>query len=414
MMIKAVLAEVLKGLKPDKDKKVAVLSTVKSFLDGLRKSLKSRSIRATVVLGGSFAKDVWLAGDFDVDVFVKFHLNHKAEDISTLLETALKPFKPERVHGSRDYFWVKKNKINFEVIPVLAISRSEQAENVTDFSPLHVDWVNKNSIGLKDDIRLMKQFCKAAGVYGAESYINGFSGHVVDVLVIHFDGFLNLLKAASKWKTEKKIIIDHYDKYKGRSLLFLNKSKTEGPLVIVDPVQPERNAAAALSLGKLKKFIKAARSFLKKPSVDFFKIKPVDVDYLVSKGFLVVQVKPIIARPDIAGCRLLQVFDVMKDRLDKEGFGVVECDWFWDKKQPALFWFKLRHKQLPAIAEHKGPPLSLRNAVKAFKSKYKKTFNKDGFVWAKIKREHLSPESLVKDLFRSDYIKDKVSSIKLV
>jgi len=414
MAIQKVLGKVLENIKPDKQESKKALSTVKSFLKALNDNLKSKKISAKAVLGGSFAKDVWLSGDYDVDIFVKFSMKHKDDDLSDLLEKALKPSNPERVHGSRDYFWVKKNNIKFEIVPVLAISRSEQAQNVTDFSPLHVAWANEHGAGLKDDIRLLKQFCKANGVYGAESFINGFSGHVVDILVIHFNGFLNFLKAASTWKTSKKIIVDHYNKYKGKTLLFLNKSKTEGPLVVIDPVQPERNAAAALSLEKLNVFLKAAKAFLKKPSIDFFTVKSVDIDDLKSKDYLVLRAKPVKARDDVAGCKLLQIFDFLKYEFDKEEFVVEDCGWFWDKEDPAIFWFKLKNKKLPEMAEHKGPPLSLKDAVKAFKAKYAKTFTKNKNIWAKIKRKHLTPEALLKDLLKSEHIKEKTVNIKLL
>ena len=60
----------------------------------------------------------------------------------------------------------------------------------------------------------------------------------------------------------------------------LNKSKTQSPLIIVDPVQPDRNAAAAVSREKFEIFKKKAREFISKPEVEFFQVKKIDIKEL--------------------------------------------------------------------------------------------------------------------------------------
>ncbi|MBI4151242.1 nucleotidyltransferase domain-containing protein, partial [Candidatus Woesearchaeota archaeon] len=266
--MKRILQDALVDITPGKTD-LWVVNDVRTFLQRLALELKSRKINAKPVLGGSFAKDTWLKGDYDVDVFVAFDLKYAADDLSAMLEKALKPWNVVRVHGSRDYFQLK-GKINFEIIPVLAIKRAKQAQNVTDFSPKHVAWVNSKGKRLKNDIRLFKQFCKAQRIYGAESYIRGFSGHVVDILVIYYGGFLRLLKAASKWSPTEKTVLDYSNQYKGQALMHLNESKIQGPLVVVDPVQPNRNAAAAIEQKPYLGLISAAKRFLKKPAAHLF------------------------------------------------------------------------------------------------------------------------------------------------
>ena len=46
----------------------------------------------------------------------------------------------------------------------------------------------------------MIEFCKVAGVYGAESYIQGFSGYVLELLVINYKGFKGVIRNVAKWK----------------------------------------------------------------------------------------------------------------------------------------------------------------------------------------------------------------------
>jgi len=61
---------------------------------------------------------------------------------------------------------------------------------------------------------------------------------------------------------EAETVIDVEDYYKD-AIDGMDESKTYGPLVIVDPVQPARNAAAAISDEKFEMFIDASKRFLK-------------------------------------------------------------------------------------------------------------------------------------------------------
>jgi tRNA nucleotidyltransferase (CCA-adding enzyme) len=330
-------------------------------------------------------------------------MKYKDDNLSMMLKRILKPFKTEPVHGSRDYFKVK-NDLNFEIVPVLDIKRAEQAQNVTDFSPEHVKWFNKNGAKYRDGVMLAKKFCKANKVYGAESYINGFSGHVIDILVVYYKGFVPLLKAAGKWK--QKQVIDFYNKHKGKALFELNKSKTQGNLIVVDPVQPDRNASAALDDEKLAIFVSAARKFLKKPSKEFFAEKKEDREKLKKKGAIVLEAASKKGKEDISGAKLLKAFEFVEKGLAE--FGVKGSGWEWDKKKKALFWYFPRLKSLKPEKEWGGPPLMMENRVKDFKKKYKKTFQKKGRIYAVIKRRHTTPESLVKELIKEKYFKEKV------
>jgi len=408
MHYQTILKSVLSDSLPSSDERKKALNVVNKFVKEVNSELKSLKINAVAVLGGSYSKDTWLSGDYDVDLFVKFDLKYKNKNMSDLLAKVLKKWKPERLHGSRDYLWLR-DTVRYEIVPVLNIKKASDALNVTDFSPLHVNWVNNKGKKFKDDIRIAKRFCKAAGCYGAESYIRGFSGHVIDILTIHNKGFIKLLKSAVKWKS--KVVVDYNKMYKGKALLVLNKSKTEGPLVVVDPVQPGRNAAAALMQINFNKFIKAAKAFLKKPSKRFFEEKIVDFEKLKKKGHLLkVSVRTLDDKEDVAGTKFVRAFEFVKNNLDD--FSVKDSGWIWDKKAKGTWWFVLGKSKLPPMKDWKGPPTKLTDAVKAFKKIYKKTSVKGGRVWAKVKRE-TSPDNVLKSLLKNKYVKSRVKGVKL-
>jgi len=397
-------SSVIREISPLVGERERALAHVNVFLGSLNAELKRMNVKAKAVLGGSYAKDTWLSGDYDVDVFVKFDLSHKEENLSDMLERALRKFSHERIHGSRDYFWVR-NDIKYELVPVLDIKKPSDAENVTDFSPWHVKWVNSFGKKYKDDIRLVKKFCKSSKCYGAESYIRGFSGHVVDILTIHYKGFTNLLKAAIKWKP--KVVIDPKNVFKGKALMMLNKSKTEGPMVLVDPVQPDRNAAAALTQENLEKFIAAAKAFLKKPSMDFFVVQPIDFVKLAKKGQLVtLEVDTLDDKEDVAGTKFVRAFEHCRDELSE--FKVLDSGWIWDRKKNGKWWFVLKEKSLSKTKDWPGPPLKMQSAVKQFKQAHKDTFSKSGRIWAKVKRDVTDPQSLLKSVCVNIYVKSRV------
>ena len=405
MNIKQILKEVLEEIKSSED-----ISEVNEFLNRLNKELYRNKVNAKAVFGGSFAKGVWLKGDYDVDIFVKFNIRYKTDELSDLLEKSLKKFKPVRVHGSRDYFHIK-NSINYEIVPVLDIKNSKDAKNVTDFSPLHVKWVNSKGNKIKDEIMLTKKFMKAQGIYGAENYIRGFSGHVVDILVIYYDGFLQLLREATKWKAKQ--IIDIKNNYKGKALLMINKSKTEGPLVIIDPVQPDRNAAAAVGDEKFNKFIKSAKEFLRNPSRRLFVEQKINIEDLKkNKSSILIEIKSLSGKEDIVGAKILKSFDFIKKELTE--FGIIKSGWQWDKKEKAIFWFLVKNKQLPKTFIREGPPLKLTEHVKKFKQKHKRTIIKNNKIYGIIKRKSTNINKFSDSLLKDKYLSDKVKSIKVI
>src|SRR3989344_9184591 len=174
--------KILEDIKPNKEDR----KKVRRLIDFIFDRIKIKD--AKLELGGSYAKDTFLSGNHDIDVFVKFpYLKYKNKDISSVLNEILL-IKHKKVHGSRDYFQIEKKGYSFEFIPVLDIRNPGQAKNITDFSPLHTKWVRKN-LRNPDDARLIKKFCRAQEIYGAESYIKGFSGYVLEILAVYYKDF---------------------------------------------------------------------------------------------------------------------------------------------------------------------------------------------------------------------------------
>jgi len=413
--MKNILLEVLKNIKPSEKEEKDVQNRINSVLNKINKNFKD----AKAILGGSGVKGTWLKKANDADIFVKFNYNKykdKSNKIADILEKILKKkkLKITRLHGSRDYFQIKQNDFTCEIVPILDIKKAELAKNITDVSPLHANWVNKRGKEFKDDIRLLKQFCKSVKVYGAESYIHGFSGYICEILTVYYKGFANVIRNAAKWKG--KVIIDIENYWKGKNILMeLNKSKIYSPLIVIDPVQADRNAAAAISKEKFELFKKRAKEFLRSPSQKFFEVKEINENALRKKAgknnLILIDVMPKKGKEDVIGCKLIKALEFVNKKLEENDFNILEHGWQWNKK--ALFYFIVKREKLSEHIEREGPPLKAKQHVKNFKKKYKKTFVKGNRVYTKIKREFKTPEELIISLKKDNYLKEKINSFKI-
>jgi tRNA nucleotidyltransferase (CCA-adding enzyme) len=396
MKIQEILEQEIETIKPSEKETLKLRQKIDRIIDGLSKKLKGK---ATIMLGGSFSKDTVIRKEkYDADIFVRFFKNPDSDALERILKKM--KLKAERLHGSRDYFRVKMDNIFIEIVPILNLkaNKTEKAENVTDVSPFHVDYIKKKvskNPKLSDEIRLAKAFCYALGCYGAESHIRGFSGYCLEVLVSYYGSFTNLLKASAKW--QDKTVIDPEKHYKSKEEILreLNESKLISPLVIVDPVQKNRNVSAALSEEKFMLFKEKARKFLAHPSKMLF--EPMDIENemkdkarKVKKELLIVSAESEKKKEDIAGAKLLKFLNVIKKNLENEGYTTESEIKFHGNK--AEFYFLLGKKDL--IVE--GPFLDMPKHLIAFKKKWKKTTVKGKRIIAIKKASKISWKKALK------------------
>ncbi|MGV8140969.1 MAG: nucleotidyltransferase domain-containing protein [Candidatus Woesearchaeota archaeon] len=437
--IDRILKEVRNRIKPD----VRVIRYADDIVKNINSRLKEAKISAECVKGGSIAKDTYLKNDYDIDLFIRYNTSYREGNISDITDRLLQELcseldtKLDRIHGSRDYFQfnIKKSGkiLAFEVIPVLLIRayNYQDAQNITDLSPEHVDWVKRytsKNPRLTDDIRLAKQFCKANKVYGAESYINGFSGHILDILVIHYKSFLGLITAFSKYdenSLKKSIIIDTEKNLKN-PLKQLNKSKITS-LIIIDPIQKDRNSAAALSKEKLLMFINAAKRFIENPNRKFFEIVNYDIDReiygsirklkLQKNTFKTVKISIDVTdgSKDVIGTKALKAYESIIAHMTKYGFKVLHSDWNFRYEEKRAEAYILIDSNISQYITQEGPPTAARDDYKKFIDKHTSLGHeivyKDSRVLALVPRKFTDPKKYIEDLSRSEFISKKIKNI---
>ncbi|MGV8162576.1 MAG: nucleotidyltransferase domain-containing protein [Candidatus Nanoarchaeia archaeon] len=413
--LSSLIEEQKKSTKPD----MKVLEKINSFVAKINSELKKKKIKAEASVGGSIAKGTFIKDNFDADIFIRFDSSFKGKNISEILESLLKEMKinANKVHGSRDYFQIKE-EFTYELVPVLRVTDYKEAENVADMSPLHVEYFNKkarNIKNLREEIRITKLFMKSGRVYGAESYIKGFSGHVVDLLLIKYGTFLNLVKNASKWSGE--LIID-IEKHHIDPKMSLNSSKISGPLIVVDPLQKNRNAAAALSKECFEQFEKRCKEFLINPSNDFFrmpdfsKIVAERISKTKNSDIFTLNIVPHKGKRDVVGSKILKIKEHIEKIAKEEEFKITWSDWFFDDNNSQIC-FAFEKDTLGSTKKVRGPPLDMKDAVESFKRSHIKTFVESNYIYAEDIREYPDAKTLIEKVMMYPFIIDKYVSFSL-
>ena len=342
------------------------------------------------ILVGSIAKDTCLRGDRDVDIFVLFPKNVPREQLEreglSIGKQVCKAFgvKPELKYAEHPYIRTEIKGCDIDIVPCYKIKPGDRIISAVDRSPLHTEYV-KARIGDKTkDVRLLKYFCKQIGVYGANVRVKGFSGYLCELLVLNYGSFEKTLRAASSWHYGEKIDLENH-----------GELEFDSPLVVIDPVDSQRNVAAALSEENHSWFIAAARYYLKSGEI------PKKVRIGTPRGKLLLvdwRIKENIE--EIVWSQLEKFKEHVVKHLKLNGFSVIDSFIWTDSKASAQMLLELEVWQLPEIEMHYGPAVYDRERSDSFIAKYKKVMVKGNQLVSEKKRDFHSARDLLTKLLK--------------
>lgn len=425
----------LNKIKPDKNEEKELKQSVNSFLLLLEKTAKELNFDLTFIVGGSFGKNTYIKGDFDVDIFASFDLKYEKEDISEYLFLILSKSNISfiRQKGSRDYFsgeYNFKKNFKFEIIPNLKIKTISQAKNSTDFSPLHLkflqDKISKNP-SLSDEIRLAKLYFKAKGFYGAESYVNGFSGHSIDILIIYYGSLEELIFSAKNWREQTIIDINNISESTEKLLKEVDSSKHSN-LILIDPVDSKRNASKALSRENYEKFVlncmlqkEFTQKDFEKKSICFKNILNNAIIFEKESGYFCLSYKIIFTlenqSQDIVGTKLYKIFQNLEKYFLSYDFIIQKKDFYIDiNKGEVLFLYFFKQSILSKLKLVTGPSIYLKEAVLKFSESKEEIFVKNSKICSYQKRKIINLDEVSNidlDLLKEIFSKD-ISFIKYI
>lgn len=371
--IERICEQILETATPKPDERKRVQRLAEKLRQRVAVEAERAGLEAEVKIGGSVAKDTWLSGEADIDVFMLVPTSLGRErlekDCLDVAKKAVEGWPWTERYAEHPYLEAHVEGTRVNVVPCYRVKRGEWV-SAADRTPFHTEYVKKKLAekNLRDEIRLLKRFMRGVGVYGAEIRIGGFSGYLCELLVLNYRSFLGTLKAVSGWRRGHVIDVESF--YRGRSEEI--RKLFDAPLIVVDPVDKNRNVAAAVSDDRLGEFIAASRLFLGKPRETFF-YPPETVPFeasdfrerLRARGtdIILMTFDGVDVVPDVLWGQLYRSLRSLKGLLRQYDFSVMRASAWSDEKTMNVLLFELESKDLSASRKHVGPPVDSKEAA---------------------------------------------------
>ncbi len=378
-----ILKEVLGYIKPKAEEKKKLVNLAKKALEIANEEAKK--IGGKAILAGSVTRDTWLPDKMEFDIFILLPLSlpeKKLEEFGlvigkTVIEKLEGKYKIE--YAQHPYVSGEIEGIEVDIVPCYEVKSPEKIKSAVDRTPFHVKYVEKNLLpAMSNEVRLLKQFLKANGIYGADAKTQGFSGYLCELLIIYYRKFIELLKNAANWVPGEIIDIEGY--YKKTEYKKLRKKFKDQPLIVIDPVDKNRNVAAAVSAQSFYTFKKIAKEFLVNPSGKLFfprEIKPITENELIiyqmkrRTELILLEFKAPQVVPDILWPQLRRCADRLEKILRENEFVVLRKDVYTNEKDLAIILFEMEVSKLPIIQKRVGPKIFDLDDSERFLKKYK-------------------------------------------
>ncbi len=414
--------KILKKIKPTKMEKEAV----EEFVDKLLKITGevSKPFYSYPQVVGSIAKNTWLARNHDIDLFLVFRKKiprKKLEEEGLLIGTTIS----EKFNGiynikyaEHPYVRCKIKGFEVDVVPCYKIKKGDKIISAVDRSPHHTDYIREHLRGYRVDYaRLLKYFCKQINVYGADAKHNGLSGYLCELLIINYGTFERTIKGISKLNFGEVIDIEN----------ILNESeasrKFNDALIVIDPVDKDRNVAAPLYPQNFLRLKLEAEKYLKTKKFPSPKksTKNILIEKLKDKrntDFIGIKFIP----PDIIAENLYPQIRKLARRIEnylkEKDFSVIRYFSWANEKTNAFIIFELENRRLSRFKKQEGPSIFSKE-VNNFLSKYLKGNYKPYILENKFfvdtKRKFLNPETAIRKFLKENRkeIPEKIAERKI-
>lgn len=393
----AIEQQVLEKITPNQSDRVQLQKTIEMLVETVNDKLSEHKEEASTELVGSTAKDTYLKNNLDIDLFIIFSSTKPEETIAqTTLDIGREILdESEECYAEHPYIRGNFLKYKVELVPCYQISDASEKISAVDRTPLHTRYVKSHlKEKQKQDVRLLKQFLSGIDCYGAEAEIQGFSGYLCELLIIKFESFQKLLKKVTEWKEGIKI-----------SLTSHQIPTFEDPLIFIDPVDKDRNVAAAVAPHRFHQFIKASSDYLKNPQKTFFFPNPTTswslekikntLDHQQASYIGIKFTKPKIINENLYP-QIRKACNAIKKASNLEGFTIHDIRFHVDTKSNNIYIIiKTDETPLSETYTHMGPPIKLKKNTQEFIDKWKNhpatlkiPFQKNDRMYVTVKRNY--------------------------
>ncbi|MBS3816687.1 MAG: CCA tRNA nucleotidyltransferase [Candidatus Thermoplasmatota archaeon] len=393
--LKQIEEKVLDQVKPNAEKREEIERVSEELLEAIEEHLEPSEKPRLV---GSVSKGTFL-NDPDIDIFVKFPISTAKDEMEKkildlgeeiLEETEERYAEHPYIHGTFQGF-------KADIVPCYDIEEISQMKSAVDRTPFHTDYVGENlSSEQRDEAILLKAYLKGIDAYGAEAKVWGFSGYLCELLILHYGSFENVLKNAKDWRPKK--ILEMVE----------GERSFEDPLVVIDPVDPERNVASPVSLEKFALFVLSSKMFLKEPKLRFFFPNGLEEKSAETLSEILEERSTDLVgwrfpKPDIVQDNLYpqvqRCIKKFKQHLIRKDFEILHSDYFV-KDEVVLLIFEVEYAELSKIKKHRGPPVWIDN-TEEFIAKYGEDAYLEGErSWVDRERKNSSVKDAMRQIMK--------------
>ncbi len=397
-----IIEEVLEDVSPSDEERRSLSEAYEEVRERALEALDEEGLGGEVALVGSTARDTWLSGDRDIDVFLLLPPELDREEFERVgLEVGKTVFPGGTVeYAEHPYVQGEKEGYDVDIVPCYDLDSTDELRSAVDRTPFHNEYVKGADVE-GDEVRLLKAFARGAGVYGSDLRTRGFSGYLCELLVLHYGSFESVVEAAADWTPPVSV-----------EFAEPTTDDLEGPIVVVDPVDPSRNVASVVSEDSFARSVHAARGWLADPDeTHFFPDEPEPMTEDELRAALRERetrlVAVVLEAPDVVDDQLYPQLRKTRlslvDELERRGFDVLRSDALAhsEKDGRAVVLVEANVGEQSRVEKHVGPPVYVREHATAFVEKYEGSdvvgpYIEDGRYVVERDREHTTVEAFVR------------------
>ncbi|MDZ7688285.1 MAG: CCA tRNA nucleotidyltransferase [Halobacteriales archaeon] len=397
-----VLDAVLEEVSPSEKERDELREAYEAVRRRAENALDEAGVEGNVTLVGSTARDTWLSGDRDIDVFLLLPPELNRDGFETVGLDVGKAVFPDGTVEYAEHPYVQGDEDGYDVdiVPCYDLDSPDELRSAVDRTPFHNEYVREvaeQHDGFGDEVRLLKAFARGAGVYGSDLRTRGFSGYLCELLVHHYGDFESVVEAAADWNEGAIIDIEGH-----------GTKAFDDPLVVIDPTDPKRNVASVVSQDAFAYFVDASRGWLETPDDRYFfpeETEPMDAnEFAETLGKRETRLVAVVFEaPDVVEDQLYPQLRKTRrslvEELERKGFDVVRSDAFADENAVVLVEANVGEQS--RVEKHVGPPVHVREHATAFVEKYDDAdvvgpYIEDGRYVVERERKYTNVESFVR------------------
>ena len=356
-------------VQPSSSEREALEATVSELLSRTQEAVASLPVDAHVRRVGSTARDTWLRGERDIDIFVCFppSLSRNALERYGLEVGHAVVENGRREYAEHPYVTGEVNGYSVDLVPCYDVESGAEIKSAVDRTPFHAAYV-RDRLTPDDaaEVRILKRFCEAIGIYGSDLRTQGFSGYLTELLVLEYGNAVGVLETASAW--HPPVHLDPADH---------GTETFDDPLVVIDPTDPRRNVAAVVTAENLARFQHHARAFLANPSPAFFEAEPpgplsdaqlrAELDRRGTTPLAIRFPTPELVDDQLYP-QLRSSLRGIESGLQQHGFDIIRSTTF--ANDDAVFFIELDVPARSNIERHEGPPVHVEAHAASFLEKW--------------------------------------------